>query len=104
VRVSLIDLGWAPVPEPDDVMLTGGAIHPCGDAVLLRMYNRIVELRVPDGGTFESVFRTAPNTVPTPIDEPQGEAVTYGPDGQSYFSASERTGQSLHRVQCLQRQ
>jgi hypothetical protein len=99
-RVTLIDLGLAPVPTPDDLMLTGGAISPCGDAVLLRLYNRIVELRVPDGGPFEAVFRATPTDVPTPIDEPQGEAVTWGPDGQSYFTASEQTGQSLHRVHC----
>ena len=100
-HVTLIALGKASVPEPEDSMLTGGAINPCGTAILLRMYNRIVELHVPDGGTFETVFRAEPVSVPTPIDEPQGEAVTYGPEGQSYFSASERSGQSLHRVQCL---
>jgi hypothetical protein len=101
VRVMLIDLGLAPVPTQDDTMLTGGAINPCGDAMLLRMYNRIVELRVPDGGTFESIFQQEPVSVPTPLDEPQGEAVAYGPDGRSYFTASERSGQSLHRVACL---
>jgi hypothetical protein len=99
-RMTLIDLGRASVPDQDDTLLTGGSINPCGDAVLLRLYNRIVELRVPDGGTFEQVFSQSPSEVPMPIDEPQGEAVAWGPDGQSYFTASERSGQSLHRVVC----
>jgi hypothetical protein len=100
-RVTLIDVGLAPVPTADDLALTGGAISPCGNAVLLRLYNRIVELRVPDAGPFDAVFRATPADVPTPIDEPQGEAVSWGPEGQSYFTASERYGQSLHRVFCV---
>ncbi len=100
-QMTLIDLGPASVPQPSDVLVTGGAIHPCGGSVLLRLYNRVVELRAaPDAG-FETVFRAAPVEAPSAIDEPQGEAVTWGVDGQSYFTASEHTGQSLHRVQCV---
>jgi hypothetical protein len=98
--MTLVDLGRASVPTADDTLVTGGAVNPCGDAVLLRLYNRIVELRVPDGGSFDSVFSQPATDVPMPIDEPQGEAVAWGPDGQSYFTASERSGQSLHRVVC----
>ncbi len=101
VRVTLIDLGHASVPTPDDAELTGGSVHPCGNSVLLRLSNRVVELRQPDAGTFDSIFKEAADEVPGPVDEPQGEAVAWGPDGKSYFTASKLSGQSLHRVQCL---
>jgi len=100
--MTLIELGSASVPQPTDVLVTGGAIHPCGSSVLLRLYNRIVELReTPADAGVETAFNSPPVEVPSPIDEPQGEAITWGPDGQSYFTASEHTGQSLHRVQCV---
>ncbi|MBL8957229.1 MAG: hypothetical protein JNK82_41025 [Myxococcaceae bacterium] len=101
VTVTLVEVGPLSVPEPTDILVTGGDIHPCGTSLLVRMYNRAVELReVPDAG-FETTFTTRARDVPTAIDEPQGEAITWGPDGQSYFTASEHTGQSLHRVQCV---
>jgi hypothetical protein len=102
-QVTLIDLGPLGLPAVGDSPLTGGDIHPCGDALLLRLYNRNVELRAaPDAG-FETAFSAAPNEVPTAIDEPQGEAIAWGSDGQSYFTASEHTAQMLHRVRCLPR-
>jgi hypothetical protein len=64
------------------------------------MYNRNVVLRATGDAGFETAFTAAPLDVPTAIDEPQGEAIAWGADGQSFFTASEMTGQSLHRVQC----
>jgi len=98
--VTLIDVGKASIPTPDDALATGGAVSPCGNSVLMRLYNRNVELRsVPDAG-IETAFRAAPIEVPSAVDEPQGEAIAWGPDGQTYFTASEKSGQSLHRVRC----
>lgn len=98
---TLIDLGNASIPSSTDSLATGGDIHPCGDSLLVRMYNRNVELRAaPDAG-FETAFTAEPIEVPMAMDEPQGEAIAWGLDGQSYFTASESTGQSLHRVQCV---
>src|SRR5204863_366203 len=52
--VTLLDVTALTLPAQGDSALTGGDIHPCGDALLLRMYNRIVELRLaPDAGPFE---------------------------------------------------
>jgi hypothetical protein len=99
--VTLIDLGDASIPKSTDVLATGGDIHPCGDRLLVRMYNRSVELRAaPDAG-FESAFKAEPLEVPSSLDEPQGEAITWGVDGQSFLTASEKTGQSLHRARCV---
>ncbi len=78
------------VPSSTDRPLTGADVNVCGTAVLLRMYNRLVELRLPAEETdFEKIFAIDPVTVPT-ASEGQGEAVAYGADGQSYFTASEK--------------
>lgn len=74
------------VPGPTDLQLTGADVSPCGDAVLLRMYNRLVIQRG-DGGV-ESAFAGAPTNVPV-AQEAQGEAVAFAADGRSYFTASE---------------
>jgi hypothetical protein len=88
-----------PVPASGDLPLTGGDFSPCGNALLLRMYNRVVELRMAAGQGVESVFTAPVRALPTPI-EPQGEAITWRRDGKSYFTASEGGGQQLHRVDC----
>lgn len=78
------------VPSSTDRPLTGADVNGCGTAVMLRMYNRLVELRLPAEETdFEKIFASEPITVPT-ASEVQGEAVAYGADGQSYFTASEK--------------
>ncbi len=78
------------VPASGDSRLTGGDVNVCGTGVLLRMYNRLVEYRLPAGETdFERIFSAEPVSVPV-ADEEQGEAVAYGPDGRSYFTASEQ--------------
>lgn len=74
------------VPGPTDLQLTGADVSPCGDAVLLRMYNRLVIQRG-DGGV-ESAFAGTPSNVPV-AQEAQGEAVAFAADGRSYFTASE---------------
>lgn len=78
------------VPNQTDRPLTAGDVNVCGTAVMLRMYNRMVELRLPPGETdFEKIFLVDPVTVPT-ANEGQGEAVAYGPDGQTYYTSSEK--------------
>jgi hypothetical protein len=100
--VTLIDLGPAAFPTTQDTLATAADIHPCGNQLLVRMYNRIASQRLdsPDAG-FDSIFTQPVYEMPTPIDEPQGEAIAWGPDGQSFFTASEHTGQQLHRVRCI---
>ncbi|MEW5737351.1 MAG: hypothetical protein AB1938_00410 [Myxococcota bacterium] len=90
------------VPTPTDGRLTGADVSPCGDAVLLRMYNRMVELRLPAGeANFEALFSAPPLQVPV-AGELQGEAVAYSADGMSYFTASERVTDpvQLNEVRC----
>lgn len=86
VQVTLEYLGSLPVPTPTDLQLTGADLSPCGDALLVRMYNRLV-LLTGDGGV-EETFTATPVSVPV-AQEAQGEAVTFAADGRSYFTASE---------------
>lgn len=96
-EVTLELVATLSVPAEGDSSLTGASLHPSGRALLLRLYNRLVELRLPEAvGAVdvgaedgEGLFRQAAVTVPSGP-EPQGEAVTYSADGQSYFTASER--------------
>jgi len=86
-QATLEEVVTLPVPGPTDSQLTGADVSPCGDAVLLRMYNRLVLMRT-DGGSLETAFTATPIAVPV-AQEVQGEAVAFAADGRSYFTASE---------------
>lgn len=91
------------VPTATDGRLTAADVSPCGNAVLLRMYNRLVELRLPAGETdFERIFSAAPVEVPVAAD-PQGESVAYSADGRTFFTSSEKLVDPclLHENRCL---
>jgi hypothetical protein len=79
------------VPTSTDPQLTGADVSPCGDAVLVRLYNRLLLFTVPEGGSFEDAF-SAPFTQVPVAQEPQGEAVAFSADGRSFFTASEALG------------
>jgi hypothetical protein len=90
--VTLERVAALPVPTSTDPQLTGADVSPCGDAVLVRLYNRLLLFPVPEGGSFEDAFSAAFTQVPV-AQEPQGEAVAFSADGRSYFTASEALGQ-----------
>ena len=101
VQATLTQVAVLPVPTSSDAQLTGGDIHPCGDALLLRTYTRLYELRLPAGAvSFEEIFTTSDyRTVPVAV-EPQGEAVTYQPSGSGYVTASEGRGAAINIYSC----
>lgn len=87
--VTLEFVAQLTVPATGDSQLTGADVNVCGTAVLLRMYNRLVELRLPaDATNFEDLFSVTPVEVPVAAED-QGEAVAYAGDGQGYFTSSE---------------
>jgi hypothetical protein len=88
VSVTLELVLTLPVPTATDQQLTGVSVSPCADAVLVRLYNRLLQFDVPDGGALEDAFRQPFAEVPV-AQEPQGEAVAYAADGRSFFTASE---------------
>jgi len=91
VSVTLELVLTLPVPTATDQQLTGVSVSPCADAVLVRLYNRLLQFQVPDGGTLEDAFREPFVAVPV-AQEPQGEAVAWAADGRSFFTASEAVG------------
>ena len=101
--VTLEGVAQLSVPTPSDVKLTAASFDPSGRKLLLRMYNRLVELDLPAGETsFERIFVQPPRDTPF-ADEPQGKAVAFSADGKSYFTASERTKRAdvlLYRSTC----
>jgi hypothetical protein len=91
VVVTLERVATLPVPSGADPQLTGADVSPCGDAVLVRLYNKLLLFRVPAGGQLEDAF-SAPFTQVPVAQEPQGEAVAFAADGRSYYTASEALG------------
>ncbi|MBS1148964.1 MAG: hypothetical protein H6Q89_662 [Myxococcaceae bacterium] len=98
---TLIKVADLKVPEASDQALTGGALSPDGKALLLRTYNRLIELRLPAGAPFEQIFAATAISVPVSAEQ-QGEAVAWRADGRGYFTASEEVGvkPTLNRVEC----
>ncbi|GAA3734605.1 hypothetical protein GCM10022225_16240 [Plantactinospora mayteni] len=70
-------------------LVTGGAVAPDGSRVILRTYADALEFDVTGGDVVRAVTEGTPRVIPLP-DEPQGEAITYGPDGTALFTLSEK--------------
>lgn len=68
--------------------ITGGAVSPERDRVVLRTYADAFEFDVTDGDVVGAISAGTPRVTPLP-DEPQGEAITYTPDGQDFLTVSE---------------
>jgi hypothetical protein len=84
---------------PNAGLATGGAIHPTCERFILRTYDGLYEFIAPAGAPFESAFAATPAPLPV-ASEPQGEAVTYLPDGKGYATASEGAAPMLHVSMC----
>ena len=89
VEVTLVRVATLAVP-PAEGLVTDGSFHPCGDRILIRTTGPtgLFEMARTPGASVASVFAATPVRVPVAV-EPQGEAVTYAPDGRRYFTASE---------------
>jgi hypothetical protein len=89
VEVTLNQVATLAVP-PAEGLVTDGSFHPCGNRLLIRTTNTtgLFELARAPGASLVSIFGATPVRVPVAV-EPQGEAVTYAPDGWHYFTASE---------------
>jgi hypothetical protein len=97
---TLVHVAILPLPAADSIV-TGADFAPCGDRMLVRTTQSLYELSAP-GGQVEALFAAPAVKVPVAAQEPQGEAVTYSPDGRRYFTSSETGGpQPLNIVTCL---
>ncbi|SIQ92417.1 esterase-like activity of phytase family protein [Micromonospora avicenniae] len=72
--------------------VTGAATAPDGRRVVLRTYADAFEFDVADGDVIAALTGGTPRATPLP-DEPQGESVSYSPDGRSLLTVSETADQ-----------
>ncbi|MCA9537805.1 MAG: hypothetical protein KC620_02890 [Myxococcales bacterium] len=86
-------------------MVTGAALHPKGNRLLIRVYTGTFEYRFgPDQGVAD-IGAIEPTLVAFgPISEPQGEAVAYSATGRDVLTVSEdpdrEPGQPVHAYLC----
>ncbi|MEU8050785.1 hypothetical protein [Micromonospora haikouensis] len=73
-------------------VVTGGASAPDGRRVVLRTYADAFEFDVADGDLVGALTTGRPRSIALP-DEPQGESVSYSPDGRSLLTVSETANQ-----------
>jgi hypothetical protein len=81
-------------------LTTGGAVHPLGTRALLRTYTQVWEYRGRPEQSLAAILATTPVAVPD-ARQPQGEAITYTPDGRGYLMGSELSA-PLYRVDCAE--
>jgi hypothetical protein len=70
------------------IAITGGATAPDGTRVVLRTYTDAFEFDITDGDVVAAITEGTPRITPLP-GEPQGESITYSPDGQFFYTVSE---------------
>ncbi|MEO7538591.1 MAG: hypothetical protein ABIV21_01055 [Pyrinomonadaceae bacterium] len=91
-------VGELSVPSFPVGLLTGGAISPNGRRVVLCDYQSGYELVLPDGeSNFDSIWRQQ-LTVVNLGKRRQGEAITYGADGNAIYATSENKNPPLTKV------
>lgn len=92
---SAAKIGQITLPADPEGRLTGGAISPDGKRVILTDLKNGYELKLPDGSAnFDTVFSQKPSIVNLG-ERPQGEAVSYSPDGTSIYASSEKKNAPL---------
>ncbi len=72
------------------LFLTSGDISPDGQEILLKNYSNIFYWKRKPQESIAQVLQRMPQVLPYKP-EPQGEAIAFATDGQSYFTSSERT-------------
>lgn len=95
--VSAPKIGEISVPAIPDGMITGGDISPDGKRVVLCDYYAAYELLLPDGKTFDEIWKSKPLRIELGTRK-IGEAVGYSPDGRTIFATSEGKRSPLIRV------
>jgi hypothetical protein len=95
-QVGLLDMSAL---GTGDGVITGGAVSPLGHRILLRTESEIFELAVP-GESLEAAFESTPVQI---LDAPatEGEAISFGLDGQSLWMVDEGENSPLWSVSCL---
>ncbi|MEZ4396456.1 MAG: hypothetical protein R3C71_06080 [Candidatus Krumholzibacteriia bacterium] len=77
-----------PCGELPLTMVTAGDVNAAGDAVLLKTYEGIYLFRRSAGQRLDEALQAPPLRLPY-SPEPQGEAVAWSADGETYYTVSE---------------
>jgi hypothetical protein len=86
------------VPSQPEGRVTGGSISPDGTRVMLCDLEGGYEFVQPEGATDpDAIWQQQPQAVDLG-DRPQGEGVSYGPDGASLYASSEKKNAPLFLV------
>jgi hypothetical protein len=92
------------IPMRSGEFVTGADISPCGNALLVRTNQGLLELRSPDAAPASVDALVLANAKDVPVaTEIQGEAVTYVASGRGYITGSERASGpaiALQSVDC----
>ncbi|MDG6110449.1 hypothetical protein Daura_22445 [Dactylosporangium aurantiacum] len=72
-------------------LITGGAVSPDGRRAVVRTMADAYEFDVTDGDVAAAITTGTPRITALP-DEPQGESITYTPDGRAFLTASDQPG------------
>ncbi len=84
------------VPLNVGALLTGGDIAPAGDAIALRTYGQVYLYQRLGGSTIAATL-TGTRCAGAFTAEPQGEAVAFLSDAQSYITMSEGVGRPINQ-------
>lgn len=96
--VTGVSVAEVSVPSKWEGLLTDGAFSPDGTRLMLCDLRGGYELVLPDGVTEpDAIWREQPRRVDLGA-RPQGEAVSYGRDGDSLFASSEGTNSALYVI------
>ncbi|WP_344619830.1 hypothetical protein [Dactylosporangium salmoneum] len=70
-------------------LVTGGAVSPDGTRAVIRTYADAYEFTV-TGGDVVAAITTGTPTITALPNEPQGESITYTPDGRAFLTCSDQ--------------
>ncbi|MGC4088791.1 MAG: hypothetical protein QM756_13000 [Polyangiaceae bacterium] len=85
----LLSLGFGSAPLSGSAFCTSGSISRDGRAILLRSYSAVFFWRRGAGLSVDAALRSTPCPLPIASTELQGEGITFGVDGDSYFTIGE---------------
>ncbi|WP_133056447.1 hypothetical protein [Mycobacterium decipiens] len=90
-HVATLDLS-----DTDSQLVAGADFSAGGSQLAVRTYNDVLLWNRAPNNSAWSPFGKAAVAGPA-VDEQQGEAIAFHPDGLGYVTVSEGTGQTLHR-------
>jgi hypothetical protein len=96
-RQAVLEKVGTVAPPAQNLLITGGAIHPEGKGVLIRTYTSLFYYAMK--GDLALALASAPCSLQV-ASEKQGEAVAWSPEGDGFVTVSEGSGAALNYSDC----